>query len=262
MRVAPKVWIGVVVFVGYAALVVGIQAATGIDYTRWGDSARNLFLGAGLSLIVATVVLAIVTTLLGWWGPALRERHRARHRWPLIAPILLAVIAVVVLVASDWKAVSGAFLVAALVLVLVGFTEEIVARGLLLVALRSRLSEFWVWLITSVLFGVMHLSNSLLGQPLSATLPQVGFAFLVGTSFYIVRRCTGSLIPAMILHGLWDFAQFISGNGTPGAAAPFAQAFVFVVGALALVSVGFVIRGADERLGPRAQLTSTATRSR
>ncbi|WIB33082.1 CPBP family intramembrane glutamic endopeptidase [Curtobacterium sp. MCSS17_005] len=248
MRVAPRVWIGVAVVVGYSALVVGVQAATGINYTTWGDSARNLFVGAGLSLIIAAVVLAIVTSLLGWWGPALREQHRSAHRWPIITPVILALMAVVGLTASDWSAVSGGFLAAALVLVLVGFTEELVARGLFLVALRSRLSEVWVWLITSVVFGLMHLSNSLLGQTLDETIPQVGFAFVVGTVFYILRRTTGSLVPAMVLHGLWDFTQFIEGNGTPGPAADFAQAFLFPVAALAFISVAFVIRGADERL--------------
>ncbi|ROP74060.1 CPBP family intramembrane glutamic endopeptidase [Curtobacterium sp. PhB115] len=248
MRVAPRVWIGFAVIIGESILVIGIQAMTGISYTAWGDSARNLFLGAGLSLIAAAVALTVVTTTLGWWGPAFRDRHRSTHRWPMIAPILLAVMAVVGLAAADWGAVSGAFLGAALVLLLVGFTEEITYRGLFLVALRSHVSEVWVWFLTTALFALSHLSNSLLGQPLAETLPQVLFAFVVGTVFYIARRTTGSLIPAMVLHGLWDFNQFIQGNGTPGDAAGFAQAFLFPVGALALVGVAFVIRGAHEQL--------------
>lgn len=254
----PRVWIGIIVVLGYSGLVVAVQAATGIDYTAWGDSARNLFLGAGLSLVVATVVLVAVTTALGWWRPALRERHRSAHRWPVIAPALVAVIAVVGLVATDWDAVSGAFLAASFVLLLVGFTEEIVARGLFLVALRSRLSEVWVWLITSVVFGLMHLVNSLLGQPLAATIPQVGFAFVIGTALYILRRTTGSLVPAMVLHAAWDFTQFVLGNGEPGAAAAFARAFVFPVGVLALVAVWFVVRGADERLPASSATAATA----
>jgi len=79
---------------------------------------------------------------------------------------------------------------------------------------------------------------------------QVGFAFLGGTIFYILRRTTGTLIWAMVLHGFWDFSSFAVGYGTPGAFAGVAQILYFVTGVLALVAVAFVIRGADERTAP------------
>jgi uncharacterized protein len=108
MRVAPRVWIGFAVTVGYMAIVVSVQAASGVPYTGWSESARNLFVGADLSLIIGAVALAVVVTALGWWGPVLRDRERSRHRWPIIAPVILAAIAVVGLVGADWNAVSGA----------------------------------------------------------------------------------------------------------------------------------------------------------
>lgn len=248
MRVTPRIWIGLAVFVGYVLLVLVVQSSSGIPYTRWSESAGNLFFGAVLSLVIATVILVPLITWLGWWRPVLRERERARHRWPIIAPILLAGIAVVGLAAADWDAVSGAFLLAALGLCLVGFTEEIVTRGVLLVSLRTRLSEVWVWLISSALFALMHLLNIALGQPVPGTLAQVAAAFCTGTVFYILRRTTGSLIPAMVLHALWDFNIFVLSNGTPGPAAGFIQTLYFPVIVFALISVAFVIRGASERI--------------
>ncbi|ROP63639.1 CPBP family intramembrane glutamic endopeptidase [Curtobacterium sp. ZW137] len=251
MRVTPKVWIGIAALIGYIVLVVVIQAASGIDYTSWGDSAHDLFFGADVSLIVAAVAVAVTVSLLGWWGPVLRERHRSPHRWTLLAPILMAVIAVVGLAFADWGAVGGAFLAAALVLLLVGFTEEVVARGILLVALRSRLSEVWVWLITSVLFGVMHMSNVFLGQAVGPTLVQVVFAFSAGSVFYVLRRTTGSLIPAMVLHAVWDFTQFVGGVGERSAVADFAQGVYVGVALLGVVCAVVVALGADERSGFR-----------
>ena len=101
LRVAPRVWIGLAIWLGYAVLVFAIQKSTGIPYDTWGDSAGNLFLGAGLSLIVATVLLAITTSLLGWWRPAMRERQRSRHTWPIFVPVLVAIAAVVNLAGTD-----------------------------------------------------------------------------------------------------------------------------------------------------------------
>ncbi|WP_294568442.1 CPBP family intramembrane glutamic endopeptidase [uncultured Arthrobacter sp.] len=248
MRVTPRIWIGLAVFVGYMLLVLVVQSSTGIPYTEWGASAGNLFIGVVLSLIIATIILVPLITWLRWWRPVIHERERSRHRWPIIAPILMAGIAIVGLISADWGAVSGAFLLAALGLCLVGFTEEVVTRGVLLVGLRTRLAEVWVWLISSALFALMHLINIVLGLPVPGTLAQVAAAFGTGTVLYILRRTTGSLIPAMILHALWDFNIFVLGNGTPGPAAGFIQVLYLPVIVFALISVAFVIRGANEHI--------------
>lgn len=247
LRVQPRVWIGLVIWVGYIVVVFAIQKSTGIPYDTWGDSAGNLFFGAGLSLIVATILLAITTSLLGWWGPAIHEAQRSRHTWPIFVPILVAVAAVLNLAGTDWSAYSGAFLGASLVLLLVGFTEEIVHRGLLLTALRSRFAEVWVWLLSSALFAVMHFVNVLLGAPFVGTVSQVGTAFLMGTALYILRRVTGSLIWAMVLHGVWDFSVFAAGVGTPSGVSVIANLLYLLVGIVGVAIVWVVIRGVDER---------------
>ncbi|WP_437385948.1 CPBP family intramembrane glutamic endopeptidase [Plantibacter flavus] len=248
LNVRPRVWIGLAIYVGYLVVVFSIQLLSGVRYDELGKSGSNLFFGAGLSLIIATVLLALTTSLLGWWRPALFERHRS-VRWPIIAPILMAVALVFNLISTDWAAYDGAFFAASLVILLVGFTEEITTRGLLLTGLRSRLSEVWVWLLTSVLFGAMHLLNAT-GQALGATIQQVVFAFIAGTVFYIVRRVTGTLIWAMVLHGLWDFSTFAVTHGTPGPLAGIGAAINLIAGVFALIAVAFVIRGADERHTP------------
>ncbi|SMQ68394.1 CPBP family intramembrane glutamic endopeptidase [Agreia sp. VKM Ac-1783] len=246
LRVRPKVWIGLVIYVGYAVVVYSIQALSGVRYDELGESGSNLFFGGGLSLIIAAVLLAITTSLLGWWKPALFDRHRS-VRWPIIAPILMAIALIFNLISTDWAAYDGAFFAASLVILLVGFTEELTTRGLLLTALRSRLSEVWVWLLTSALFAVMHLLNATNGQALGPTIQQVVFAFIAGTVFYIVRRVTGTLIWAMVLHGLWDFSTFAITHGTPGPLAGIGATIELIAGALALISVAFVIRGTNER---------------
>lgn len=250
-RVRPRVWIGLAVYLAYTALVFVIQLASGVPYTDFGDSGSNLFFGAGLSLIIGAVFLAITTTLLGWWRPVLFDRKRS-VRWPIIAPAIMVVAALLNLGATDWQSYDGTFLAASIVLLLVGFTEEVTTRGILLTGFRSRLSEGWVWFLTSLLFALMHLTNAFSGQPLLPTVQQVLFAFFAGTVFYIARRTTGSLVWAMVVHGLWDFSVFAVTHGTPNGIAvlaSFLQSAAFLVAA---VSVAFVIRGAQERVdGPR-----------
>jgi membrane protease YdiL (CAAX protease family) len=248
VKVRPRVWIGLAIYVGYIIVVFSVQAFSGVPYDKLGESGSNLFFGAGLSLIVGAVLLALTTTLLRWWRPALFDRHHS-VRWPIIAPIFLVVALIFNLVSVDWASFDGAFLGAALVIILVGFTEEITTRGLLLTGLRSRLSEVWVWLISTALFGGMHLLNAASGQALGPTINQVFFALIVGTIFYILRRVTGTLIWSMLLHGLWDFSTFSLGQGTPSALMGIGPIFEIIAGVLALIFVAFVIRGANERFG-------------
>lgn len=244
MRVQPRVWVGLAAWALYIVVVVAIQASSGIPYTAWGDSAGNLWRGSVVSLAVGAVVMAVVTTWLGWWRPALRERRRTRARWTVIAPALLLVALLGNLLGTDWGEVGADFVVAGLALgVLVGFNEELTSRGLLLTGLRSSTREIAVALISSALFGLMHGVNIILGQSVADTLPQIGSAFLQGLTFYVLRRVTGSLIGAMALHGAWDFSVFTldasDGSNPLGA-------LVLLAGVFALATFWFAARDAHE----------------
>jgi membrane protease YdiL (CAAX protease family) len=241
---------GFAIWLGYMVVVFAIQLAGGVPYDKWGDSGRNLFFGAGISLIVATILLAITTTLLGWWRPALFDVARSHHKWPIFVPIVLALLALVNLASTDWAAYDGAFFAASVVLLLVGFTEELTTRGLLLVALRSKLSEPWVWFITSAAFGLMHSLNFFSGQALVPTVQQVVSAFLIGTVFYVLRRTTGSLVWVMALHAVWDFSAFAVGHGTPGPLAGFVGLMQLIFGLVALAVVWFTFRSSSRRPAP------------
>ena len=250
MRVTPRVWIGLAIFLGYCAVIVIVTKLGGVPFPEIGKSAETTWKGAVLPLGVAAILLAITTTALGWWRPALFDRQRAHHRWPIIAPAIMAVAAVLNLFNTDWSKFDASFLASLLALgVLVGFCEELMARGLLLTSLRSSMREVWVWFVSSFLFGVMHMLNVLLGGPFQGTINQAGLAFASGTAFYILRRVTGSLIWAMILHGLWDVSVFAVGFAPKEAS--FAPLLVFLVAGLSLAFVYWVIKGTDERLGVR-----------
>ncbi len=247
LRVRPQIWIGIVVVIGYVTLVSVTQHLSGVPYPDLGDDGNTLFRGVGLSLVLGAIALTVVTTLLGWWRPAMRDQHRARSRWPVIAPLLMTVLMLLNLIGTDWGAYDLGFFAASLVLLLVGFTEEIATRGLLVTALRSRLGEGWVWFLSSLVFGLMHYVNVLSGQDFGRTSFQVLSAFLFGTVLYILRRTTGTLVWSMVLHALWDFAVFATGKGHP-ASFTGTGGLELLVGVFALIAVWWVIRGSDERL--------------
>lgn len=246
MRVTPRVWIGLAIYVGYVLVIFVVTKLSGVSYTQIGKSAETTWRGAVLDLAVAAVLLAITTSLLGWWRPALFERKRSHHKWPIFVPAIMLVVAIVNLFSTDWSKFNASFILSLVALgICVGFCEELMSRGLVLTAFRSRLAEVWVWLITSLLFGAMHLVNAALGSPVMSALQQAVIAAMSGTCFYIVRRVTGSLVWAMALHGIWDVAAFSVVFAPIGA--PWAVLLTPFIGILAVAVVYWVIKGADEK---------------
>lgn len=84
-------------------------------------------------------------------------------------------------------------------LVLVGFSEEIVCRGLTLSVLKDRLSTPLVYLVSALLFSLMHWSLS------AHTLMD---AFVYGLIFVPATLATGSIWPATVVHFVVNFTLY------------------------------------------------------
>lgn len=239
MRVKPTAVVGVAIWLLYVAIVVIMQKTSGIPYTDFGDSTSNMWRGVIPSLLVGSLVVAALAVWMRWWGAAMRDQHRTRVGWTLIAPAAFLIIALGNFAFTDWGNISAGFLLVAVVLgLLVGFAEEIVCRGLLLVGLRGTFHEVAVWALTCVLFGFMHGVNVFLGASVGPTIIQVVGAAMQGSAFYILRRYYGSLLWAMALHGLWDTSIFVQAQSD--GPVNLLAALIWPVSILAMIG-GFVL---------------------
>lgn len=218
-RVRPRVWFGVVAFLAYLAVFYTIWVVNGIDYARIGESEETLLRWYVAPLSGGLIVILVLVSVLGWWRPSLHEERRLpRLAW---VPAVMAAVAILNLVFADHSRVTPAMWVLLVVgSVLVGFNEEVITRGQLLVALRSRFGETGVWFFSTLLFSLLHLPNAFFGIGALA-LFQVVIQFGLGSVFYLARRFSGSLVPAMVLHGLWDFSIFSSTVPYAGLVGPF-----------------------------------------
>lgn len=103
---------------------------------------------------------------------------------------------------------------------MVGFSEELMLRGVMLQAFRHVTTIWPAVLLTSLLFGAMHSLNVFVTGDLGAALVQSCAAFLSGLLFIALRLRTGSLWPPILLHALWDFTVFVLGSAVGRAIAP------------------------------------------
>lgn len=91
-----------------------------------------------------------------------------------------------------------------------GFAEEIIFRGIGLQFLLQRLPQtlkgtILAVLLSSLVFGLMHLFNIFGGSGVGNTLLQVGYSFLMGAMWAVLYLKTKNIWLVMILHGLYNF---------------------------------------------------------
>lgn len=115
----------------------------------------------------------------------------------------------------------------------VGFSEELMFRGVMLRSFRRRFSIWPAVIITSLAFGAVHSLNIFTTGEVAQSLIQSCAAALSGLIFIALRLRTGSIWPPMLLHGLWDFATFTLGasaqGGPPDATAPSTMMMFFPI---------------------------------
>lgn len=210
-RVQPTVAVGITVAVVYTVILSAIQQQSGIAYEEFFDSAYNAWRGPVLSLAIGSVLLLAFVAWARW---DMLWRDPERLPVPRLAFALLGAFTVLVVVRASGIAyadIDPSLLVAVLCLgVLVGLSEELLFRGIVLRCLRNgQLSEGAAALWTATAFGLFHLPNVFLGTG-AVGVVQVLLAGLSGIALYYFRVAGGAIVLAMVMHGLFDVTTFLS----------------------------------------------------
>ena len=91
----------------------------------------------------------------------------------------------------------------------IGLFEELAFRGVFFPLLlqkfgRDKRGVIWVTVISSAVFGLVHLVNLIEGAGFGGTVLQVGYSFLIGGMCAIVLLKTGNLFWCILLHTVYD----------------------------------------------------------
>lgn len=206
-----KVWQFVVLVLLYLAMVQGVAALLNSGHeashalTSIENIVRSIIIPVGLA---AAFTLAIVSWLGAW--KVIFTNHLPVRNWLIAIPIILFITTAVITNYPGLSDKGPEFSLLLLVgTLMVGFAEELMFRGLGIMAFRnSGYSEFKVGMWTTIIFGLAHATNIFTAGP--SALVQVVATAGTGLIFYFVLRRTGALFAAMAAHGLWDFSVLSS----------------------------------------------------
>lgn len=162
-------------------------------------------------IVIAGLFLAVLTWLMGWRDLGLNLPRPMRSIKVLWFPALYLAAFVIGVIQLGLPAPSViGFL--AINTIAVGFSEELMFRGVLYRALANRFS-LWpaVW-VSSAAFGSVHVLNAFTTGNLSTAAAQAVTAFMSGVFFVALTVRTRSLLPAMVYHTCWNFLLLMLAN--------------------------------------------------
>lgn len=217
-------WVGVVtLWVAFAflpAIVDYLVHGTFDNY--FPDVSRVTSLLPGR--LVEFALIVVVITVLRWWGVVLHERLRARAWVWVVVVVPLAMSLWFIdrdnVLESGWALTLGVLVIS----LLIGFSEELFFRGVILTAMRDRYGREWLAaLITTVIFGLSHFSGGV---------PNMVSTLVTGFLFYWMRRVSGGILVPALVHSIYDFAIYTSYSGPTPADTDSLSLAVFLVGAV------------------------------
>ncbi len=120
----------------------------------------------------------------------------------------------------------------------IGVMEETIFRGNLLPLFmfkfsRDKKGTFWAVVVSSAVFGAMHLLN-LFGGFSPMVFLQVGYSFLIGCMCAVSMLLSGNIIIPIVIHALFDVGGFLTDCG-------FLEGTLWTAGNVALTAAVSVI---------------------
>ncbi len=174
--------------------------------TLFGLAAKALlpqFQPEFIALIALSVLVAAGLSALGWWKAAgFNFPAEWRDSRLMVIPFLIVLGLPFLLGVQTTDA--GTFLYLAVAYALTGFMEEGLMRGIVLRALKPTGTTRSV-VISSLLFGLMHIGNLLYRNPAIVFAQMLG-AFVHGIGLSAIRLRTNTIWFPVILHALHDLA--------------------------------------------------------
>ena len=160
--------------------------------------------------VMSLYAVVMARRIFGHWNCGFSQIDWRGTWWLLPNFVIIAALFAIAL-HSDTAELSRLALVIIVTTALVGFSEELMFRGIVFQGGLREMSTGKAILVSAMLFSLLHSVNVLAFVPLQGMLMQLALTFVFGLAMacYVLR--IKSLLPLMVFHALWDMVQFLGG---------------------------------------------------
>ena len=252
-RITPSIRNAVLMLLPAVFLLPVLSHLLDVDYDVIADNTSNVLRGIVPMVGISLAWGLFISYRAGWWPGIWSRRAPGMPAFFWLVPLFWFAICLARLSVTPWQNFDITyFLVLAVAMVMVGFNEELLFRGILAHGARGTgtWTEAKVMAVSAIGFGLFHLPNALAGQALGPTLFQVAYAAVMGIALYTAMRVSGTIFLPIFMHALWDYATFAGKTGTL-AGTPALVVEVGMVASLALCAIALVYVVVKAFRGPR-----------
>ena len=189
----------------FAGNFVGGIVGSLVPLAETGEPLAELVEKLGARVGACAALLLLLVLFRCWRMAGFTPRHEWRRLHLSLVP------AAMILINLAWHEGPHEFepvrvLLHGSAMLLTGFSEEVAFRGLILGSLASSadpLAPRRAVVVSSFLFSAVH-SVNLISQPTADVLAQIAYSFAIGLSFAALRLRTGTIWPAILIHGIYN----------------------------------------------------------
>jgi hypothetical protein len=158
-----------------------------------------------LSLLLGVYILVTKTKLTN------RPKDTKVNIHPMILYLPLIIIGLIQLVKGIDQTIDQSSLITIIVLMLcVGFIEEVIFRGLLLRGIQQKASIKRAIIISGVTFGIGHIVNLSRGYGYNELIAQIIVAIAIGIMLSMIVVLTNQLLPGILFHMVFNIMGSIT----------------------------------------------------
>lgn len=196
--------------VGYIAIMaVGMFTTGHLFGITYGDP-KMVYVLVFFEVALSIYAVVMARRILGPWHCGLAPIDWRGLVWMLPSFLVIAALFVQLVRTGD-VVLSGLALLVIVTTILVGFSEELMFRGVVLGAGLGATGTGKAIVISAVLFSLLHSVNVLAFVPLDGMLQQLFLTFIFGLAMACYALRVNSLVPLIVFHALWDMVQFLAG---------------------------------------------------
>lgn len=164
--------------------------------------------GVAVNLLLGLAVLVFATRYFGWSDLGFRPTPLGQSLRLMWFPVLM-LMPIFALAYAIGMPPSRAVGFLALNTLLIALSEEWMFRGILFRAVAARRRLWPALLLTSVIFGSMHVLNGFTYGDLTQSSVQAVAATMTGLFLGALLIRTGSIWPSIAMHMLWNFGLLL-----------------------------------------------------
>jgi len=201
--------IGYVTYATFMLVITFGMALSSFIYEAPYGSLKMIQVLLPFQVALIVVCAFSISRYLSWREVVFKSINKKSLLW--LAPVVLILLSVWFIFLINIRTISveysawSNFILIGLVTLLVGISEELMFRGVLLQILWHTQGPRKAVLISALLFSMLHSINIMGNHSLTNTLLQMITTFILGVYAAGVTLKIRNLVPMILFHWLWDF---------------------------------------------------------